>query len=97
MAGRGIRAMSARGSVAESLGQDSRTVREQLADGTRIGRYVVLRDVDGRVHAVATGSVGAVSETDDGETLLTLPGGRMLRVGERIETVLGWLTGEIFG
>ena len=65
-----------------------------LADGTRIGRFVVLRDVEGRVHAVAAGSVGAVCETEDGDTPLMLPGGKIVRVGRGIATVLGWLDGR---
>ena len=67
---------------------------EPLADGTRVGRFVVISDVDGRVHAVAAGSVSAVCETEDGDTVLMLPGARMIRVGRRLMTVLGWLDGR---
>ncbi len=66
---------------------------ECLADGTRIGRFVVLRDTDGRVHAVAAGSVAAICETDDG-TLLMLPGARMVHVPRPMAVVLGWLDGR---
>ena len=38
---------------------DARAVRE-LSEGQRVGRFVVLRDIEGRVHAVAAGSVGTV-------------------------------------
>lgn len=69
-------------------------MREQLSDGTRVGRFVVLRDIDGRVHAVAAGSVAAACETEDGDTLLMLPGARVVRVSQRLETVLGWLGGN---
>lgn len=68
-------------------------VADTLHEGERVGRFVVLRDVDGRVHAVAAGSVGAVCETDDG-TLLMLPGARMVHVPQSMATVLAWLDGR---
>lgn len=40
------------------------------AEGERVGRFVVLRDQEGRRHAVATASVSAVCEVDDGVVLL---------------------------
>jgi len=64
-----------------------------LEDGQRIGRFVVLRDLGGQVHAVSAGSVGAVCETDDG-SLLLLPGGRLIHVGQSLATVLAWLDGH---
>ena len=64
-----------------------------LQEGERVGRFVILRDVDGRVHAVAAGSVGAVCETDDG-TLLMLPGARMVHVPQAMGVVLAWLDGK---
>ena len=64
-----------------------------LLEGTRIGRFVVLRDLEGRSLAVAAGSVSAVSQTDDG-ALLMLPGGRMVQVPQALETVLAWLDGR---
>ena len=64
-----------------------------LLEGTRIGRFVVLRDLEGRSLAVAAGSVSAVSETDQG-ALLMLPGGRMVQVPQAMETVLAWLDGR---
>lgn len=64
-----------------------------LHEGERVGRFVVLRDVDGRVHAVAAGSVGAMCETDDG-TLLMLPGARMVHVPQGMAVVLAWLDGR---
>ncbi len=71
---------------------DARAVRE-LCEGERVGRFVVLRDIEGRVHAVAAGSVGAVCETDDG-TMLMLPGARLLHVPQPMAVVLGWLDGR---
>ena len=71
---------------------DVRAARE-LSEGERIGRFVVLRDLDGRVHAVAAGSVAAVCETDDG-ALLMLPGARLLHVPQPWGVVLGGLAGR---
>lgn len=66
---------------------------EVLQEGTRVGRYVVLRDMDGRTHAVASGSVAAICETDDG-ALLMLPGGRLVHVPQAVGLVLEWLDGR---
>ncbi len=64
-----------------------------LGEGQRVGRYVLLRDVEGVLMAVAPGAVGAVCQTDTGAVLL-LPGGRMVQVARPFETVLGWLDGR---
>ena len=69
---------------------------ERLAEGCRIGRFVVLHDMDGRVHAVAASSVAAVCETDDG-SLLMLPGGKMVHVPRPLVSVLAWLDGRTPG
>lgn len=69
-------------------------VRERpFEDGTRVGRYLLLRDVDGTMHAVSATAVPAMCEIDDG-TLLMLPGGKMLRVARPLMTVLSWLDGR---
>jgi hypothetical protein len=65
-----------------------------LTAGTRIGRYLVLRDIDGRRHALSASAVHAACEEEDGDTVLFLPGGRALRVGVPLATVLGWLDGR---
>ena len=57
--------------------------------GTRVGRFVTLRDADGILHAVAVTSVAAVCETDDG-ALIMLPGGRLVQVEHSLRTVLSW-------
>ena len=64
-----------------------------LVEGMRVGRFVVLRDLEGRSVAVAAGSVAAVAEADDG-TLLMLPGGRMVQVPQTMERILEWLNGR---
>ncbi len=64
-----------------------------LIEGERIGRFVVVKDIDGQTHAVAAGSVAAVCETDAG-TLLMLPGGKLLHVARPMALVLAWLDGR---
>ena len=54
-------------------------------------RYLVIRDRDGRRTAVTRQAVSAVCETDEGGSLLLLPGGRVVHVEESLDTVLGWL------
>lgn len=68
-------------------------VDADLREGGRVGRFVVVRDLDGRVHAVAAGSIAAACETDEG-TLLMLPGGRMVHVPRPMAVVLAWLDGK---
>jgi hypothetical protein len=63
---------------------------EGLVEGMRIGRFVVIRDIEGNRHAVAASAVAALCETDDG-TLLMLPGGRLVQVQQGFEIVLNWL------
>ena len=65
----------------------------ELQEGERVGRFVVFRDLDGQVHAVAAGSVGAVCQTDEGAIIL-LPGGRLIHSGRSLATVLAWLDGR---
>ena len=68
-------------------------VEAPLIEGTRVGRYVIVRDVDGRMHALASNAVGAACETDDG-TLLMLPGAKLVHVPRKLSTVLQWLDGR---
>ena len=65
----------------------------ELVDGQHVGRFVVLRDLDGRLHAVSANSVQALCESDDGSTVL-LAGSRMISVAEPVSTVLWWLDGR---
>ena len=73
--------------------RDLNDYTDRHAEGTRLGRFVVLHDVDGRTHAVAAGSVSAVSEADEG-TLVLLAGGRLLQVPRPFGTVIAWLCGS---
>ena len=65
-----------------------------LRDGQRVGRFVLMHDVEGRRHALAAGSVAALCEVDDGSSLLMLPGGRLVNVPRPLELVLDWLDGR---
>ena len=69
------------------------TEHDGLEEGQRIGRFLVLRDQDGALNAVAAGAVSLMREVDDG-TLLLMSGGRMLSVPRALRTVLGWLDGR---
>jgi hypothetical protein len=60
-----------------------------LEEGTRVGRYVVLRDTSGTLHAVSSAAVSALCEADDG-TILLLPGGRMIALAQSLRIVLAW-------
>ena len=69
------------------------TEDEGLREGQRLGRFLVLRDQDGTLNAVAASAVNVLREVDDG-TLLLLSGGRVLSVPRALRTVLGWLDGR---
>lgn len=68
-------------------------VDHRLLEGERVGRFVVLKDIDGQTHAVAAGSVAAICETDAG-ALLMLPDGKLLHVARPMALVLAWLDGR---
>ena len=63
---------------------------DDLHEGQRVGRFIVLRDLEGVLHAIAAGSVAAMCQTDEGAVIM-LPGGKMVRVEQSLETVLRWL------
>lgn len=63
---------------------------DDLIDGQRIGRYVILRDINGQNHAVSINAVTALASLDDG-TLILLPGGRLLHVPSAMSDILAWL------
>jgi hypothetical protein len=65
----------------------------ELQEGQRVGRFIVVRDLEGRMHAISAGSIAAVCQTDDG-ALLLLPGGRLIQVTQSLATVLAWLDGR---
>lgn len=63
---------------------------DDFEDGQRIGRFVLLHDVEGTLHAVSATAVAAACETEVGAVLL-LPGGRMIQVSQSLRTLLSWL------
>lgn len=63
---------------------------QMIEEGDRVGRFVILRDVDGRLHAILATSVSLVCEADGGSMLL-LPGGRAIMVDRDMGQVLAWL------
>jgi hypothetical protein len=62
-----------------------------MTNGTRTGRYVMLRDADGQRHAIALSAALALCEVQGGGTVLLLPGGRLVRLEAELEEVLAWL------
>jgi hypothetical protein len=63
---------------------------DNLAEGDRVGRFIILRDVGGITHAVAVGSVAAMCETDEG-VFMMLPGGRLIHIPQSMAVILEWL------
>ena len=51
--------------------------------------YVMVRDIDGRHHAIRRGAVLVASEANEvgDETILLLPGGMRLRIDEPLKDV----------
>jgi hypothetical protein len=60
--------------------------------GARIGRFVIVRDVDGRLHALAPHAVAAICDDGEGGAILLLPGGRALRLDQPVEAIAAWLS-----
>jgi putative intracellular protease/amidase len=67
---------------------------EPEESGTRLGRYVLIRDIDGREHAVAATAVAAICSDDEDGALLMLPGGKLVRVDRPVREVVAWLNGQ---
>ena len=58
----------------------------------RIGRFLLLRDHEGRLMAVSPTALLVAAATDDGGTVAILAGGRSVRFEEDVETVAGWFS-----
>ena len=63
-----------------------------VQEGDRVGRFVVFRDRDGHLLAIAPGAVSAIYETEEGRVLIQF-GGKLILVDQSITTVLAWLDG----
>ena len=63
--------------------------------GERIADLLLLTDADGRRHAIRIHAIQGVheGEPEDDDTTISLPAGRVLRVGHSFEHVLAWLLG----
>lgn len=56
----------------------------------RIGRFLLLRDMEGRLVAVSPNALLVAAATDDGGTVAVLAGGKALMFAEDVPTVVGW-------
>ena len=61
---------------------------EPLHERERGGRFVIWRDIDGRVHVVAATPVVVVCDYEDG-VLILFPGGPLFQVTHSLDVVLG--------
>jgi hypothetical protein len=66
------------------------TPATKFENGQRIGRFVFLRDVNGKPYALAVTSVTALYE-EDGDSWMMMSGGRLVCVPHTLPTVLSWL------
>jgi hypothetical protein len=65
---------------------------QDVQEGERVGRFVLVRETEGHWHALSMQAVYAISELDDG-CVLALYGGKLLRLSQPMDTVLAWLAG----
>ncbi|MBV9747497.1 MAG: hypothetical protein JO157_01665 [Acetobacteraceae bacterium] len=59
----------------------------------RLGRCVMVRDVEGTLYAIAPRAVLVAVATEDGGTVAVLAGGRAVRFAEDVQTVAAWFSG----
>ena len=59
----------------------------------RLGRFLLVRDVEGTLYAVAPTALLVAVATEDGGTLAVLAGGRAVRFAEDLHTVASWFSG----
>ena len=60
----------------------------------RLGRFVLVRDGEGTLYAVAPSAVLVAVATEDGGTVAVLAGGRAVRFAEDLHTVASWFSGD---
>jgi hypothetical protein len=58
----------------------------QFEGGQIVAGFLILRDVNGQRHGLR--SVNGIHESDDGRTLLTVPGGRIVVVDSDFDETL---------
>lgn len=65
-----------------------------LAEGRRVGAFIVFADDEGVRHAVRLGAVLVLSDADSCQdtTVIQMPGGRALLVRTSFEEVLAWFS-----
>ena len=61
------------------------------APSATLGRFLIVRDRDEVRHAISRGAISVIRETEDGETLLPLTGGRIVAMADGLEAVLSQL------
>ncbi|HEY8610540.1 MAG TPA: hypothetical protein VIL69_04530 [Roseomonas sp.] len=66
-----------------------------MSEGQRVGRFLMIRHAEGRPHALSSHAVGALCDDEDGGTAALLPGGRMVRLTQPVETVTAWLSAPL--
>lgn len=64
-----------------------------MGNGERVGRYVMLRDLEGRLHALSPNAVCAICDNGEGGSVLMLPGGKFIQVEREVEQVAAMLSG----
>ena len=60
----------------------------------RLGRFLLLRDLEGTLYAIAPLAVLVAAATEDGGTVAMLVGGRAIRFSEDVRTVAQWFSGN---
>ncbi len=65
----------------------------ELKEGDRVGRFVMFRDRDGHLVAVAAGAVSGICEIDEGGVLIQFSG-KLVHVDQPMVKVLAWLDGR---
>ena len=59
----------------------------------QLGRFLLVRDVEGTLYAVAQTALLVAVATEDGGTLAVLAGGHAVRLAEDLHTVATWFSG----
>lgn len=60
--------------------------------GERVGRFLLIRDVEGRIHGIVPTAISAVCDDGDGGSVLVLPAARLLRTDTSVVEMLRLLS-----